>query len=168
MGLFSSQNTGQESITETAPIIEEDLLGTEIVATQTGTEADTGHASASDENFQDINDLMTDTTTTTTLSQEAIVVQLNNYEELGTKYLQASKAANDLQGMKRSLYLTKKAPALLNEIIANADAITTMQSDIASQLTQFETFLQKLKETYGDLSTTALQTQETDFSMTQE
>jgi len=77
---------------------------------------------------------------------------------LGAQYLIASKAANDLEGIKDSLYLTKKAPMLLNEIIANPTAITTMQSDIATQITQMETFLQSLQTKYGDVSSTPTQT----------
>lgn len=56
------------------------FTGTELVVTDTGM-IDTGHASASDANFQDINDMMPDASSTT-LSQDAIVVKLNNYQEL--------------------------------------------------------------------------------------
>jgi predicted transcriptional regulator len=93
--------------------------------------------------------------TSTALSQDAIVVKLNNYQELGVKYLAASKAANDLQSMKYSLFLKNKSQTVLNEIIANPNAITTMQSDLTTQLAQFETFLQQLITKYGDLSASA-------------
>ena len=129
------------------------FTGTELVSTDTGM-TDTGHASASDANFQDINDMIPDASSTA-LSQDAIVVKLNNYQELGVKYLAVSKAANDLQSMKYSLFLKNKSQTVLNEIIANPNAITTMQSDLTTQLAQFETFLSKLKATYGDLSASA-------------
>lgn len=74
---------------------------------------------------------------------------------MGTKYLAAAKTANDLQSMKYAIYLKNKSQTVLDEIIANPNAITTMQSDLTTQLAQFETFLSKLKATYGDLSASA-------------
>jgi hypothetical protein len=71
--------------------------------------------------------------------------------------LAAAKAENDLNGMKQSLYLSKKAPILLDEMIANPTTINTTQRD--TMITQFETFLQALQTKYGDLSATASQTQ---------
>jgi len=84
---------------------------------------------------------------------------LNNYGDLGAKYLVPSKAQNDLQSMKYALFLKNKSQTLLNEIIANPTAITTMQSDLTTQLAQMETFLQSLQTKYGDLSTATAQTQ---------
>ena len=65
-----------------------------------------------------------------------------------------SKTENDLQSMKYALYLKNKSQTVLNEIIANPTAITTMQSDLTTQLAQFETFLLKLQAKYGDLTQT--------------
>ena len=99
------------------------------------------------------------------MTVESLIPQLTAYQDAGTKYLQASKTVSDLQGMKRSLYLSKKAPALIDKIVANASAIATMQDEITTQLTQFETFLQDLKDKYGDLTSTTTQatTGQTDF-----
>lgn len=133
---------------------------TDIFSTTSGiTDTSSGHGSAMDPNFSDINALMNDasgntTTTTPVMSQDAIVAKLNNYGDVGAKYLVPSKAQNDLQGMKYALFLKNKSQTLLNEIIANPTAITTMQSDLTTQLAQMETFLQSLETKYGDLSTT--------------
>ena len=156
MWFFASNSNTGVTITEiTGDILTGEVVftGTELVSTDTGM-TDTGHASASDANFQDINDMMPDASSTT-LSQDAIVVKLNNYQELWTKYLAASKAVNDLQSMKFALYLKNKTQTVLDEIIANPNAITTMQSEITTQLAQFETFLQQLITKYGDLSASA-------------
>ena len=152
----SNTNSGVTIAQTTGDILTGEVIftGTEIVATDTGV-TDTGHASASDANFQDINNMLPDTTTTTTLTQDTVVVKLNNYQELWVKYLAAAKAVNDLESIKYSLYLKNKSQTVLDEIIANPNAITTMQSDLTTQLAQFETFLSKLKATYGDLSASA-------------
>ena len=54
--------------------------------------------------------------------------------------------------MKESLYLSKKAPTLIQEMIANPTTIDTTTRD--ATLAQFETFLQALKTQYGDLTST--------------
>lgn len=154
----SNTNTGVTISETTGEILTGEVVftGTEIVMTETGI-VDSWHASATDPAFTDINDLIDNTIppTDSTLTQDTIVVRLNNYQELGTKYLAAAKTANDLQSMKYAIYLKNKSQTVLDEIIANPNAITTMQSDLTTQLAQFETFLSKLKATYGDLSASA-------------
>ena len=72
MGLFNSNSTGQNNSLAIATgasitgdvITGQDILtgttGTNIVAITTGNEIDSGHGSATDPNFSDINTLMND------------------------------------------------------------------------------------------------------------
>lgn len=122
------------------------------------------HGSATDENFTDLDSILSNpdntASTATTMNIETIVVQLNNYQELGAKYLQIAKQANDVQSMKRALFLTKKTATLLTEIVANANAITTMQTEITDNMNNFATFLQNLKDKYGEVNASTDTTQD--------
>lgn len=164
MGIFNAGTWSQDIITETPLLTWEETLPEEIIAAETGTEMDTGHAGA-EETFEDFETLLEseeEEVTTPTFDIETLVIQLNNYQDRGTSYLQVAKAQNDLQSMKRALYLSRKAPDLLNKIVANANAIDSMQEEITEYMTNFETFLQKLKDKYGEITTSSsTQTTET-------
>jgi methyl-accepting chemotaxis protein len=62
--------------------------------------------------------------------------------------------------MKRALFLTKKTATLLTEIVANANAITTMQTEITDNMNNFATFLQNLKDKYGEVNASTDTTQD--------
>lgn len=174
MWFWTSNQTSSQIISENTwenmELSWETNIDNQIIAQEmTGDEV---HASAWEEvNFQDINDLMENNSTSPTiLNQDAIVVKLSNYQELWTKYLSISKAQNDLQSIKYALYLKNKSQTVLNEIIANPNAIDTIANDINTQLAQFEAFLQRLQEKYGDANATPTQdnTDQTINSLTQE
>lgn len=169
MWLFSS-NTWSDILAELPTswylLTGEIFTGWEVVSLATGeTALDSGHASADDENFQDLSNVLdTDVTIPTgSMTAESLIPQFTMYQDAGTKYFQASKAANDLQGMKRALYLSRKSEALLNKVVENANAIDTMQLEITTQLAQSKIFLTDLEAKYGPLTPTQANTNQTDF-----
>ncbi|HCY21664.1 TPA: hypothetical protein DIC40_07650 [Patescibacteria group bacterium] len=70
--------------------------------------------------------------------------QLQKYVDEGKKYLVIGKRTNDKNITKYSLFLYKKATALLLDI-ENGTQISTDELD--TQLADFETYLQKLTGT---------------------
>ncbi|AHB41583.1 hypothetical protein P148_SR1C00001G0794 [candidate division SR1 bacterium RAAC1_SR1_1] len=87
--------------------------------------------------FEDIEQTMTD-------DNAKIKEQLQKYVDEGKKYLVIGKRTNDKNITKYSLFLYKKATALLLDI-ENGTQISTDELD--TQLADFETYLQKLTGT---------------------
>lgn len=109
------------------------------------------HASATDENFQDM-DAIIDDAPQAILDQGTLISTLQNYHDLWAFYLEISKENKDLISMKYSLYLKNKTETLISEVVANPTAMTTMQERISTELQEYQTFLQKLESKYGTMN----------------